>query len=150
MPAAPARVTPWNAHRPPRRGRWGVAAVEIVVGLSAVFGGYGLLSDTEGLGARQAWLAGSVFPDYTVPGIFLLVVIGGGMLVAAAVTILAPPYAAPAAGTMAAVLAAWGLIETLTIGWRGIPQLVLLGAFVAAPAFLIGVFSVRSLRRKLV
>jgi hypothetical protein len=30
------------------------------------------------------------------------------------------------------------------------PQVLLLGAFVAAPAFLLGVFSVRSRRRKLV
>ena len=148
MHAASARVIPLNADRPPRRARWGVAAVEIVVGVGAVFGGYSLLTDAKGLGAKQAWLEGSVFPDYTVPGMVLLVVVGGGMLAAAMVTILAPRYAARAAGTMAAVLVAWGSIETVTIGWRGIPQVVLLGAFVAAPAFLLGVFSVRSLCRK--
>ena len=70
------------------------------------------------------------------------------MLAAATVTILAPAYAAWAAATMAAVLVAWGSIETLTIGWRGVPQLVLVGAFVAAPALLLGVFSAHSLRGK--
>ena len=148
--AAPAHVIRSDADRPLRRARWGIAGVEIVVGVGAVFGGYSLLSDAEGLGAKQAWLEGSVFPDYTVPGVFLLVVIGGGMLAASGVTILAPAYAAWAAGMMAAVLAAWGLIETLTIGWRGMLQLVLVGAFVAAPALLLGAFSVRSRRRKLV
>ena len=113
-----------------------------------MYGGYSLLSDAEGLGAKQAWLEGSVFPDYTVPGLFLLVVIGGGMLAAATVTILAPAYAAWAAAIMAAVLVAWGSIETVTIGWRGVPQLVLVGAFVAAPALLLGVFSAHSLRGK--
>ena len=98
MHAAPARVIPLNADRPPRGARWGIAAVQIVVGVGAVFGGYSLLSDAEGLGAKQAWLEGSVFPDYTVAGLFLLLGIGGGMLVAAAVTILAPPYARGARG----------------------------------------------------
>ena len=67
--------------------RWIAAVTEVVVGVGAIFGGYGLLSDAEGLGAKQAWLDGSVFPDYTVPGLFLLVVIGGGMLTAAAITV---------------------------------------------------------------
>jgi len=139
-----------SADRPSRRTRRGIATVEIVVGVGAVYGGYSLLTDAEGLGAKQDWLEGSVFSDYTVPGLFLLVVIGGGMLAAATVTMLAPAYAARAAGIMAAVLVAWGAVETVTIGWRGTGQLVLVGAFVAAPALALGAFSVRSLRRKLV
>jgi hypothetical protein len=142
------RSIPSSPDRRPGQTRWGIATVEIVVGVGAVYGGYSLLSDAEGLGAKQAWLEGSVFPDYTVPGLFLLVVIGGGMLAAATVTILAPAYAARAAGITAAVLVAWGSIETVTVGWRGMPQLVLVGAFVAAPALLLGVFSTRSLRGK--
>ena len=131
-----------------RRGELaGVAAVEIVVGVGAVFGGYSLLTDAKGLGAKQAWLDEVSFPT-TLSGMVLLVVVGGGMLAAAMVTILAPRYAARAAGAMAAVLVAWGSIETVTIGWRGMSQVVLLGVFAAAPAFLLGVFSVRSRRRK--
>jgi hypothetical protein len=146
MHASPSHVIPLTTARPCGRARWVVASVEIIVGLSAVFGGYSLLSDADGLGAKQAWLEGSVFSDYTVPGLFLLVVIGGGMLVAAAVTIVAQPLAALAAGAMAVVLGAWGVIETVTVGWRGTPQLVLLAAFVAAPALVLGLFSIRSLR----
>ena len=78
-----------------------VAAIEFVIGMAAVFGGYGLLSDAEGLGAKQAWLDGTIFPDYTVPGLFLLVVIGGGMLCAAVLTVVAERYARVAAGVMA-------------------------------------------------
>jgi hypothetical protein len=150
MTRTPAAISTINssANRPSRRARRGIAAIEIVVGLGAVYGGYSLLTDAEGLGVKEAWLGGSVFSDYTVPGLFLLVVIGGGMFAAATVTLLVPAYAGWAAGIMAAVLVLWGLVETVTIGWRGTAQLVLVGAFVAAPALVLGAFSVRSRRRR--
>ena len=131
-----------RAHRAPYL-RWIVAATEIVIGVGAVFGGYGLLSDAEGLGAKQAWLDGSVFPDYTVPGLFLLIVIGGGMLGAAAITVFARGRARIAAGVMATVLVLWGLTETVTIGWRGWQQIVLVGAFVVAPAVILALYASR-------
>lgn len=127
------------------RARWCIAGVEVVVGVGAVLGGFGLLSDAEGLGAKQAWLHGSVFPDYTIPGLFLLVVIGGGSLLAAAATVFVPTRAAITAGATASVLLVWGIVETATIGWHGWAQLVLLAAFVAGPALALGVFSARRL-----
>jgi len=48
-----------------------------------------------------------------------------------------------AAGVMATVLAFWGLAETVTIGWRGWAQIVLVGAFVVAPAAMLGFFALR-------
>ena len=103
-----------------------MAAIELIVGLGALYGGYGLLTDPEGMGAKQSWLDGSVFPDFTIPGLFLLIVIGGGMLVAAAAAMFSERYAAAAAATMGAVLLLWGLVETVTLGWLGGAQLVLL------------------------
>ena len=93
------------------RARWSIAGIEIILGAAAVFGGYSLLSDADALGAKQEWLDGSLFPDYTIPGLFLLVVIGAGSLLAASVTVLAPRYASLTAGALAAVLAAWGIVE---------------------------------------
>ncbi len=93
-----------------------------------------LPTDPAGLGAEQSWLDGSPFPDYTGPGLVLLVVVGGGMLVAAAAALLARESAAGAAATMGVVLLAWGVVETVTVGWRGTPQIVLLALFVVAPA----------------
>ena len=117
-----------------------VAATGLIVGSGALYGGYGLLSDAAGMGAQQTWLDGSPFPDYTVPGLFLLVVIGGGMLATSALAFLGRPEAAAAALGMGVVILAWGIIETLTVGWRGGPQAVLLALFVVAPAIaLIGV-----------
>jgi hypothetical protein len=115
-----------------------VAGVEAIVGVGAIVGGYQLLSDAEGLGAKQQWLEGSVFPDYTVPGVVLLVVVGGGMLCAAGLTIAGDRRAPGAAGLMAAVLLGWGVTEYATIGWRGWQQLVLVGSFVIAPALVLG------------
>jgi hypothetical protein len=142
-----------NAHpqvlRVPRaaRMRWIAVVTEVVVGAGAIFGGYGLLSDAEGLGAKQAWLDGGVFPDYTVPGLFLLIVIGGGMLTAAAIAVFLQRRAALAAGAMATVLVLWGVTETVTIGWRGWQQLVLVGAFVMAPAAILARYSARERRQ---
>jgi hypothetical protein len=128
--------------------RWIVAGAEAIVGIGAVFGGYGLLSDAEGMGAKQEWLDGSVFPDYTVPGLVLLVVIGGGMLCAAGITLLERRQAPVAAGLMAVVLLAWGLTETLTIGWRGWQQVLLVAAFVLLPAAVLGSYCLRGRRAR--
>jgi hypothetical protein len=146
------QVRPSGAHpqalRVPRasRTRWIAVSTEIVVGVGAIYGGYGLLSNAQGLGAKQAWLDGTVFPDYTVPGLFLLIVIGGGMFTAAALTLCRHRHAAPAAGVMATVLVLWGVTETVTIGWRGWQQLVLVGAFVIAPAVILGRYYARERR----
>jgi hypothetical protein len=43
-------------------------------------------------------------------------------------------HAGIAALAMGVALIVWGVIETLTIGYRGTGQLVLLGVFVVAPA----------------
>ena len=140
---ANALAIPRNAGGSSRRTRWAIAAVELVVGLGALFGGYSLLRDPEGLGAKQAWLEGSVFTDYTIPGVVLLVVIGGGMLTAAAVTVFAPAYSRLAAGAMAVTLVVWGVVETATLGWRGAGQLVLVATFVVAPALVLGWYALR-------
>jgi hypothetical protein len=111
-----------------------LAVVALAVGVGAVFGGWGLLSDAEGLGAKAEWLDGSLFPDYRIPGLFLLIVLGGGMLLLALLALRRSPLAGPAALAMGAVLLIWGLVETATIGYQGAAQLLLLAVFVVGPA----------------
>jgi len=120
-----------------RHRRAVLAAVTLIVGVGALFGGWGLLADAEGLGAKQSWLDGSPFPNYIVPGLILLVVIGGGMLATTVVAIAGSRFAAAAAVVMAGVLAVWGVVETATIGYQGAGQLLLLALFVVAPAALL-------------
>jgi hypothetical protein len=114
--------------------RWVVATVAGIVGVGAIFGGYGLLSDAEGLGAKSEWLDGSPFSDYRVPGIVLLVVLGGGMLLTALVVLRRSRFAGVAALGMGVVLLIWGLVETATIGYQGAWQIGLLVVWVVGPA----------------
>src|SRR5688572_27763810 len=91
------------------------AAAELFIGFGAAFGGYELLKDAEAFGLPEAWLGGSVFPDYRVPGLFLMVVLGFGMLGAAVAALLGSRYWPLAAVGMATTLAAWLVIETAVI-----------------------------------
>jgi hypothetical protein len=116
------------------RARIAVVAIAAVIGVGALFGGYGLLSDAEGLGVKESWLDGTPFPDYRVPGLVLLVVVGGGMLLTAASALFRSRFAGLAALAMGLTLLVWGVVETITIGYRGGAQLVLLAVFVVAPA----------------
>jgi hypothetical protein len=116
------------------RARIVVAAVALVVAAGAFFGGWGLLSDAERLGVKQAWLDGSPFPSFVVPGAVLLVVIGGGMLFTAATALARSKFAGSAAFLMGILLLVWGAVETATIGYRGGPQVVLLAVWVVGPA----------------
>ena len=124
-----------SSHAPLRgRARLTVIAIGGVIGIGGLFGGYGLLRDAEGLGVKESWLEGTPFPDYKVPGVVLLMVVGGGMLVTAASALLRSRFAGLAALAMGLTLLVWGSVETITIGYRGAAQLVLLAIFVLTPA----------------
>jgi hypothetical protein len=119
------------------RARWSVAGLAALVGVGALYGGVGLLVDAEALGAEQSWLEGTPFPDYRLPGVVLLVVIGGGMLATALAALLRSRFAGLAALASGLTLLVWGVVETLTIGYQGAGQLVLLAVFVVGPALLL-------------
>jgi hypothetical protein len=116
------------------RARLTVAGVAGVMGLGALYGGVRLLVDAGALGVKESWLEGTPFLDYRVPGLVLLTLIGGGMLVTALAALRRSRHAGIAALAMGVALIVWGVIETLTIGYRGTGQLVLLAVFVVAPA----------------
>lgn len=126
-----------------------VAAVGMIVGIGAVGGGWSLITDPAGMGADTAWLEGSMFTDFTVPGVVLLVVIGGGMLVTAALAVVGHRRAAAASVLMSIVLLGWSLVETVVIGYQGGPQIVLLAVFVLAPAAVLMTAGIHAARAKL-
>jgi hypothetical protein len=106
----------------------------MMVGIGALYGGWSLLTNPAALGADPVWLEGSPFPDFTVPGLVLLVVIGGGMLVTALLAIFGARSAVLATLMMGAILMAWGMVETIVIGYQGTQQVVLVMLFVVVPA----------------
>jgi hypothetical protein len=114
--------------------RWVVTGIAGAVAIGAGFGGWGLLSDAETLGAKSEWLDGSPFPNYRIPGVILLVVIGGGMLVTALLALRRTRVAGVAALAMGVVLLVWGLVETVTTGYQGTAQITLLAVWVVGPA----------------
>jgi hypothetical protein len=116
------------------RARLVLVGVAGAVGVGALYGGVRLLVDAEALGVRESWLEGTPFSDYRVPGVVLLTVVGGGMLVTALAALRRSRYAGVASFAMGGALLVWGAVETITIGYRGTGQLVLLGVFVIAPA----------------
>jgi hypothetical protein len=140
LPAARHRMsgagvaTRAHAERVSPRRRRVVVAVAGFVGVGALFGGYGLLTDAESVGVNEAWLEGSPFPDYRLPGVVLLVVIGGGMLATALLALRRSRLAASAALAMGVALLVWGTVETIAIGYQGVAQLMLLAVWVVGPA----------------
>src|SRR6266568_8397800 len=64
--------------------RSALVAIETFVGLGAIAGGIALLTGVFAQGIPVAWLQGTPFSDYTVPGLALAILVGGGMLLAAA------------------------------------------------------------------
>jgi hypothetical protein len=130
-----SRITvEWPAgHRPEARL---LAALELLVAIPAIPSGIALMRD--GMGLDRSWIAHTLLPDYTIPGLLLLVVIGGGMSAAAVASLRRPQLARPVGLTAGIVLLGWLAIETLMLGWHGGPQLPLdiayggLGAGLAA------------------
>ena len=107
----------------PRREARLLAALELLVAIPAIPSGIGLMRD--GMGLDRRWIAHTLLPDYTIPGLLLLLLIGGGMSAAAVVTLRRPQLARPLGLTAGIVLLAWLAIETLMLGWHGGPQLPL-------------------------
>jgi hypothetical protein len=65
------------------------------------------------------------------------------MLVTALAALRRSRHAGIAALAMGVVLVVWGVVETLTIGYQGTGQLILLGVFVVAPALPLLVLAAR-------
>jgi hypothetical protein len=109
-----------------RSTRLALAALELFLGVGAVYGGIRLLTDAERFGIEKSWLDGTPFDDYTIPGLVLLAVIGGGMLAAAVLALAGSEWAALAGFWMGAILLVFLSVETIVIGNQGSAQVPLL------------------------
>ena len=87
--------------------------VEAFVALTSIVCGVGLA-----VGAIQfplAWLQGTPFSDYTIPGLILLIVIGGGMLLAAAAQFIQREWAVLLSAVMGLVMLGWIAFEVAIV-----------------------------------
>jgi hypothetical protein len=111
--------------------------LEILLGLSAVAGGGYALMGARGV--PRAWLQGTPFKTYLVPGLVLLVLVGGSMLTSAGLllgNVSAGRLVSVEAGV---ILLAWIAAQLVTIGYRHWmqPLSIGLGLAVVVLAFLL-------------
>ena len=97
-----------------------LGALEVFIGLTAIVGGFGLVSDPSGtkMDIPLEWLSNSPFTNYFIPGLVLLVVNGVGNFLAGIVTFFRNRYAGNMAVALGAFLGCYIIIEVWFIGVR--------------------------------
>ena len=95
----------------------GLGSLQAFIGLGALAGGFGLVKDPSGsaLGVPLSFLEGSPFPDFLIPGIFLLAVNGVGSMIGAVLSFTRRRYAQEIAIVLGAILVAWIVIQVVII-----------------------------------
>ena len=95
----------------------GLGALQAFIGLGALGGGFMLVRDPSGsaLELPMSLLEGSPFPDFLIPGIFLLAVNGVGSMIGAGLSFTRRRYAQEIAIVLGAILVAWIVIQVVII-----------------------------------
>lgn len=83
--------------------------------MNAFAGGVYALSGAPGV--PTAWLAGSPFRSYFVPGMFLLVVVGGSFAVASVAVFARTRFARPTAAAAGLLVLLWLAVQVAIIGY---------------------------------
>jgi uncharacterized membrane protein len=98
-----------------RAARIALVVLEGLMGLAAVASGPALIA-TNGLGMPTAWLNGSPFVSYTVPGLVLLAV-GILNLAAAFAVLLRRRWGAPLSVTAGLMWIGWFVVQVAVVGF---------------------------------
>ena len=95
----------------------GLGAIQAFIGLGALGGGFMLVRDPSGsaLGVPLSLLEGSPFPDFLIPGMFLLAVNGVGSMIGAGLSFTRRRYTQEIAIVLGAILVAWIVIQVVII-----------------------------------
>jgi uncharacterized membrane protein len=95
----------------------GLGILQAFIGLGALGGGFMLVRDPSGsaLGLPMSFLEGSPFPDFLIPGMFLLAVNGVGSVIGASLSFTRRRYAQEIAIVLGAILVAWIVIQVVII-----------------------------------
>ena len=100
----------------------GLGALQALIGLGAIGGGLLLVIDPTGstLGVPSSLLEGSIFPNFLIPGIFLMVVNGFGSGIGAVFSFTKSHYTQGIAIVLGVIMVSWIVIQVIiirSIGW---------------------------------
>jgi hypothetical protein len=95
--------------------RIALVVIEALIGLGAIGGGIAILTGVFDQWFPIAWLQGTPFSDYTIPGLVLLIVIGGGMLLAAATVFIQREWAVLLSAAMGLIMIGFEVFEVVII-----------------------------------
>ena len=95
--------------------RIALVVIETFVGLGAIAGGIALLTGVFAQGIPVAWLQGTPFSDYTVPGLALAILVGGGMLLAAATVFILREWAVLVSAVAGIFMVGFEVVEAVSV-----------------------------------
>lgn len=95
--------------------RIALAVIEACIGLGAIGGGIALLIGAMGQWLPVAFLQGTPFSDYIIPGLLLTVVVGGGMLLGAATQFIQREWTVLLSAAMGLIMIGWESVEVAII-----------------------------------
>ncbi len=96
--------------------RIALVVIEAFIGLSAIGGGFGLLRGVVfNYQVPLAWLAGTPFSDYTIPGLMLVIVVGGSALLAAVTVFIDREWAVLVSVLVGLVMVGYLVVEAVCI-----------------------------------
>jgi hypothetical protein len=109
-----------NENRKSRFIPYFLGALQVFIGLTAIRGGLGLVTDPSGTKSNipLEWLNYSPFTDYFFLGLLLLIVIGVGYVLAAMVAFFRNRYSGNVAVLLGLFLISYMIIEVWFIGLR--------------------------------
>lgn len=95
-----------------------LGVLQILIGIGAIPAGVSLITDPSGgsLGMTSEALAGSPFPNFLIPGIFLLLVNGVGSLTGAFLTFRRGRLAGLVGVGLGLFLILWIIIQVISLG----------------------------------
>ena len=101
-----------------------LGALQVFIGLTAIAGGFGLVSDPSGtkMNIPLEWLSNSPFTNYFVPGLVLLIFNGVCSFLAGILTFLRNRYAGNLAVALGTFLVLFIVIEVWFVGLRTLLQ----------------------------
>jgi len=124
--------------------KYSAIILQAFIGVTAVLGGFGLVTDPSGAkaGLSLEWLGSSPFTDYLIPGLFLVVVIGAGSLVIAAATFMRVRHAGLLNIVGGFILVTYMGFEVLFVGLLNLMQPLYFGLGITV--VLLGVMMVKA------